>query len=92
MFSQLNDTVISMCSNLLLCALQGKITTAAGMSAGIDMALRLAALISDDITARVMQLMMEYDSQPPFHNGSVNHSPPEIISRARLCLDKLNVN
>lgn len=71
---------------------EGKITTAAGMSAGIDMALRLAALISDDITARVMQLMMEYDSQPPFHNGSVNHSPPEIISRARLCLDKLNVN
>jgi transcriptional regulator GlxA family with amidase domain len=40
---------------------KGKIITAAGVSAGIDMALQLVALISDETTAKTVQLSMEYD-------------------------------
>ncbi|MER6154131.1 hypothetical protein ABT147_01140 [Streptomyces sp. NPDC001868] len=43
----------------------GKIITAAGVSAGVDMALYLASLIADDDTAKAIQLAIEYDPQPP---------------------------
>lgn len=39
--------------------------TSAGVSSGIDMAIRLAALLSDEVTAQVIQLYTEYDPQPP---------------------------
>jgi transcriptional regulator GlxA family with amidase domain len=42
--------------------------TSAGVSAGIDMALRLAARLTDDDTARLIQLVIEYDPHPP-HGG-----------------------
>ncbi|MEW9512296.1 DJ-1/PfpI family protein [Streptomyces bacillaris] len=48
----------------------GKIITAAGVSAGIDMALYLAALIAGKATARAVQLAVEYDPQPPFDSGN----------------------
>ena len=50
---------------------QGKIITAAGVSSGIDMALRLAALVAGDEVAQAIQLGIEYDPQPPFDSGSV---------------------
>ncbi|MEU0674810.1 DJ-1/PfpI family protein [Streptomyces sp. NPDC006172] len=43
----------------------GKIITAAGVSAGVDMALNLASLMTDDGTAKAIQLAVEYDPQPP---------------------------
>jgi transcriptional regulator GlxA family with amidase domain len=49
---------------------QGKVITAAGVSAGIDMALILAARIAGERTAQAIQLSMEYDPQPPFDCGS----------------------
>jgi transcriptional regulator GlxA family with amidase domain len=49
----------------------GKVITAAGVSAGIDMALTLAAELTDEATARGMQLVIEYDPQPPFDSGGV---------------------
>ncbi|GAA0837769.1 DJ-1/PfpI family protein [Streptosporangium amethystogenes subsp. fukuiense] len=49
---------------------QGKIVTAAGVSSGIDMALALAAHITDQTTAEAIQLAIEYDPQPPFDTGS----------------------
>ena len=60
-----------------------RILTAAGVSSGIDMALRLAALLTDDVTARAQQLMVEYDPQPPFDAGSVAKAGPEVLARAR---------
>ncbi|MFG3440688.1 DJ-1/PfpI family protein [Nonomuraea sp. NPDC047897] len=45
---------------------QGRIVTAAGVSAGIDMALALLAAASDEETARAVQLAIEYDPRPPF--------------------------
>jgi transcriptional regulator GlxA family with amidase domain len=50
---------------------QGKIITAAGVSSGIDMALRLAAHVAGDEVAQAIQLGIEYDPQPPFDCGSV---------------------
>ena len=50
--------------------LDRRIVTAAGVSAGIDMALRLVELLVDDTAAKAAQLMIEYDPQPPFDCGS----------------------
>ncbi len=51
--------------------LDQRIITAAGVSSGIDMALRLSELLVDADAARAMQLWIEYDPQPPFDAGSV---------------------
>jgi transcriptional regulator GlxA family with amidase domain len=48
---------------------EGKIVTCAGVSAGIDMALWLAGQIGGADRAKVIQLSMEYDPQPPFDSG-----------------------
>ncbi|MEU6996004.1 DJ-1/PfpI family protein [Streptomyces sp. NPDC046465] len=48
----------------------GKIITAAGVSAGIDMGLHLAARLSDTEVAKAMQLAVEYDPDPPYDTGS----------------------
>lgn len=58
-----------------------RIITAAGVSSGIDMALRLAELLVDDVAAKAMQLMIEYDPQPPFDHGSLDKSTDEIMTR-----------
>ena len=60
----------------------GKIITAAGVSSGIDMALRLAELLTDVTTAKAMQLMIEYDPQPPFDAGNLDRAGPETVERA----------
>ena len=57
---------------------RGKIITAAGVSAGIDMALLLTARIGGDDLARAIQLGIEYDPQPPFDSGSAENAPPHL--------------
>jgi len=59
---------------------QGKIITAAGVSAGIDMALALAARISGEDVARAIQLGIEYDPDPPFAAGSVESAGPATVA------------
>lgn len=59
---------------------QGRIITAAGVSAGIDMALRLAARLAGEERAKAVQLSIEYDPQPPFDCGSPQKAGPEIIA------------
>ena len=61
----------------------GTVVTAAGVSAGIDMALSLAAWIAGEPTARAIQLGIEYDPQPPFDAGSVEKAGPELVSLVR---------
>jgi putative intracellular protease/amidase len=63
---------------------QGKIVTAAGVSAGIDMALWLTAQIAGDEVAKAIQLGIEYDPQPPFDSGSVAKASPETQELVRL--------
>ncbi len=61
----------------------GKLVTAAGVSAGIDMALTLAARIAGDTVAQAIQLGIEYDPQPPFDAGSPHKAPAEIVELLR---------
>jgi putative intracellular protease/amidase len=61
----------------------GKLATAAGVSAGIDMALALAAKIADERVAQAIQLGIEYDPQPPFDAGSPRTAPAEIVELLR---------
>jgi putative intracellular protease/amidase len=58
---------------------RGKIVTAAGVSAGIDMALRLAQLEAGDDIAMAIQLILEYDPQPPFDSGSPDRAPDQVL-------------
>lgn len=61
---------------------QDKIITAAGVSAGIDMALYLAGEIAGAETAQAIQLMIEYAPQPPFNSGSLATATPATIELA----------
>jgi len=57
----------------------GKYITAAGVSAGLDMALNLAAAVAGDEAAQTAQLIIEYDPQPPFNAGSVDSAPSTVV-------------
>jgi transcriptional regulator GlxA family with amidase domain len=58
-----------------------RIMTAAGVSSGIDMALRLAELLVDRTAAQAAQLMIEYDPEPPFDCGSVAKADDIVMTR-----------
>ncbi len=62
---------------------EGKIITAAGVSSGIDMALRLVQRLHGDEAAQAVQLGIEYDPQPPFDSGSVEKASPEIVAAVK---------
>jgi len=59
----------------------GKFITAGGVSAGIDMAIALAARLTDRATAQRIQLGIEYDPHPPF--GGIDWSQVGETERAR---------
>lgn len=61
----------------------GKIITAAGVSAGIDMALTLAAKISGENVAKALQLGIEYDPEPPFDSGSPKKADSKLLESLR---------
>jgi transcriptional regulator GlxA family with amidase domain len=65
---------------------RGKIVTAAGVSAGIDMALTLAAEIAGPEIAKTIQLIAEYDPAPPFDAGSPEKAGPETMNRAMMAI------
>lgn len=65
---------------------QGKVITAAGVSAGIDMALVLAAEVAGQEAAEVVQLQIEYDPQPPFQAGSPETAKRSVVRKAMLGL------
>jgi putative intracellular protease/amidase len=61
----------------------GKVLTAAGVTAGIDMALHLVAVEAGPEVAQAVQLGIEYDPDPPFDSGSPQKAPPEIVELVR---------
>jgi transcriptional regulator GlxA family with amidase domain len=61
--------------------LDRRLITAAGVSSGIDMALRLVELLVDRTAAQAAQLMIEYDPQPPFDCGAVAKSDDTVMTR-----------
>jgi putative intracellular protease/amidase len=58
---------------------RGKVITAAGVSAGIDMALVLADRIAGPEVSQAIQLAIEYDPEPPYDSGSPEKAPKEIV-------------
>jgi len=68
----------------------GKYVTGAGVSAGIDMGLTLLGRIAGDEHARAVQLLTEYDPQPPYDAGSPEKAPAHLVeefrSRSRFIL------
>lgn len=63
--------------------IDGKVITAAGVSAGIDMALYLAVQEAGEAFARAIQLSIEYDPAPPFNAGSPAKASPEAVALVR---------
>lgn len=68
----------------------GKYVTAAGVSAGIDMGLTLLGRIAGEQRAQSVQLLIEYDPQPPYDAGSPDKAPAALVEewRARSRLDQ----
>lgn len=75
----------------------GKFLTGGGVTAGLDVALTLAAQLADETTAKRIQLVLEYDPQPPFKAGSpqgagealttqVLNSRAPVLAKAREAL------
>ncbi|MFE6419969.1 DJ-1/PfpI family protein [Streptomyces enissocaesilis] len=61
----------------------GKYVTAAGVSSGIDMGLTLLGRIAGDDHARAVQLLTEYDPQPPYDAGSPEKAPAHLVEEFR---------
>jgi putative intracellular protease/amidase len=61
----------------------GKVVTAAGVAAGIDMALHLSTLVAGPEVAQAIQLGIEYDPDPPHDAGSPEKAPPELVELIR---------
>lgn len=64
----------------------GQIFTAAGVSAGIDLALLLVARLAGDVVAQAIQLGIEYDPKPPFDSGAPSKAPADIRELAQATL------
>jgi cyclohexyl-isocyanide hydratase len=61
----------------------GNIVTGAGVTSGIDFALKLAAILDGEQVAREIQLGIEYDPEPPFDSGSPKSAPAEMVETLR---------
>ncbi|HET6857636.1 MAG TPA: DJ-1/PfpI family protein [Streptomyces sp.] len=61
----------------------GKYVTAAGVSSGIDMGLTLSGRIAGDRHAQTVQLLVEYDPQPPYDTGSPDKAPADMVAHWR---------
>ena len=62
---------------------------AAGVTAGIDGALRLAAELRGERAAQRIQLDMAYAPEPPFDSGTPESAPPEVLAAARAAVAEL---
>lgn len=58
-----------------------RLITAAGVSSGIDMAIRLVSLLVDDVAAQAAQVFVEYDPQPPFDAGHPSKVGADVLAR-----------
>lgn len=67
---------------------EGDVATCAGVSAGIDLALWLAGQISGEGRAKVIQLSMEYDPQPPFDSGHMSKASASTKAAATALMAK----
>jgi len=64
----------------------GSLVTAAGVTSGIDAALRVAAMLRGDEVAQRIQLYMQYAPEPPFDSGSPESAPANIVEATRASM------
>jgi cyclohexyl-isocyanide hydratase len=69
----------------------GNTVFAAGVTSGIDGALRVAADLRGDEAAQAIQLFMAYAPEPPFNSGTPESAPPAVLEKARLSLQAMTV-
>ena len=69
----------------------GNIVFAAGVTAGIDGALRVAADLRGDEVAQIIQLYMAYAPDPPFNSGTPETAPPAVLEEARHSAQAITV-
>ena len=69
--------------------IDGKYATAAGVSAGIDLALELVGRLAGPFVAQAAQLGIEYDPQPPFTAGSPATAPEPVVAFVRAHRDRI---
>jgi cyclohexyl-isocyanide hydratase len=67
----------------------GTLMTCAGVTAGIDGALRLASLLRDDRAAQQIQLHLEYAPEPPFDCGDASRAPAALVQAGRDSLQAM---
>lgn len=64
--------------------------TGGGVTAGIDFGLTIASILYGEETAKIVQLLLEYDPAPPFNAGSPEKAGSEIVNKAILYMQKLS--
>jgi len=69
--------------------IDGTHISAAGVTAGLDGALRIAALLRDESVAQQIQLGIEYSPEPPFRSGRPETAPPEVLNAVKLSSEKV---
>jgi cyclohexyl-isocyanide hydratase len=69
--------------------IDGDMIFGAGVTAGIDGALRVAAELRGDDAARTIQLYMQYAPEPPFNSGTPETAPPAILEAARRAVSAI---
>jgi cyclohexyl-isocyanide hydratase len=67
----------------------GNMVFAAGVTAGIDGALRVTANLRGATVAQTIQLTMAYAPEPPFNSGRPETAPPDVLRAARLSVEEL---
>jgi cyclohexyl-isocyanide hydratase len=68
---------------------EGRIVTTGGLTAGIDGALRLAALLCGEAVAQQIQLYMQYAPEPPFACGHPSKAPAAVLAAARRATEEI---
>jgi cyclohexyl-isocyanide hydratase len=67
----------------------GKFVSAAGVTSGIDGALRVVSLLRGDRLAQEIQLHLQYAPEPPFHSGLPETAPAEVLASAKAATRQL---
>jgi cyclohexyl-isocyanide hydratase len=67
----------------------GNIITGGGVTAGIDLALMVAAELAGDVVAQRLQLALEYAPAPPFNAGRPETAPPEVVAAVEAQMTKM---
>jgi cyclohexyl-isocyanide hydratase len=68
----------------------GKLVSAAGVTAGLDGALQVAALLRGEPVAQQIQLAIEYAPEPPFDSGSPETAPQEVVAALRAAVREVS--